>query len=1662
MKISKLSSHQKLLIKSSSTVLFCLLTIQAVWSQCTTITQQGVFNPNDDVLISSYHQSIARTTTGYVTWGEDMAADGSNALVLTEITPANGYNYTGQPIHFTVSGNSNGQGFLATTDNLYAWGGVGEVVDGDFASAAAFGPMIGLPFNASDIINLHASSDVLFVLLNSGEIWVATTGVTAPNGNDSTNGDIWQQVQTSSGVPLTGAVQMTGNKAAGYALMGNGDIYAWGDNMELGDGAGVVDLDFATLMTATPVAVTYISAIFSDNDDPGVLALGADEKLYGVGYNTAGEIITSGTGVIDTWTAIQDGSGSDLTGVLYMATSHTSEEWSGAAIITSGATATDPNIIYTWGSNNTSSIGQGVTDATIADPTIPPTFTVGTDDPTAVSVGGHATTFFNRANGGSICFVGHVTDGSTGGLTSGDGSSLECVIPTTVELCAVGATSIFANDDTGNTIIEGVGGTPVANVLVNDQLFGSTPTTTEVGITQISTSDPGVTLDIATGAVNVTNAVTPGTYTLEYQICEIANGTNCANAIVTVIVIGDPCDAITADGIQDTNTPSHQWKIELYQGYFGVQNAPVAPFNEPQDHVAGDNALGTPILAEEAYSDVAAGPFSYSDTNIPISDDPFDSGIFDSQADITPGGLDPALANGGWQMIFTRIATSNTTITIGTAGSYFDDHAELFVNGVLIDDIIGFTSSLNASDVITYTTSPGENIEIRLTNRGGLGGFDLSISSPSLDINNNTIPDACEQGDVDSDGILDIADLDDDNDGILDVDEHAGNNFEGDEDGDSIPNWLDTTDDGNGGDGSTTDYTDTNGDTIPDVYDTDLDGRANHIDLDADNDGIPDTIEAQPTDSYNAPGAIDPITGIPAIGADTDGIDTLENSDTDSTPDFLDLDSDNDGLRDILEAGYGSNDTDNDGRTNNPVGANGYDDTLNNGDDYSDPDGPVDDPTTDLPNNADNNTVEVDYREITQVLDSDGDSIPDHVDLDDDNDGIPDNIECASPNTVGNTDNSSGTLATQLAFIEWSDDFADGIDLNDQITQVLSDGTQITLTVIAANPDAKAFVPNAISTFPGALLQGAYDDADDNYALYVQDPDRGSELDVTFQVTGTTISGATFNPTIIFTDSESTDNGETNSALTNGSAWTLVEQVGYIGSGPTISGLGTNQVILEDTNLGVPLVQSNNVSQLTLRTTDVTNGPPSGLQAMIFGFLTQPDMDNDGIANCIDIDSDNDGITDATEAGGIDADGDGEIDGFTDANDDGLDDATAATPLALPNSDGNTNDGPDYLDIDADDDGLPDNIEAQPTVGYIAPTGTSAQNGLDTAYTTGFVPEDTDGDLIPDYLDSDSDNDGIDDLTEGGRGTFEGTDTDGDGLDDGFEGTDSNDSNDVNDEIDDPTALPDTQVPGGDVDYRQGLDSDGDGVLDDTEVADGTDPNDPCDYEIASITEPQGEPYLSADCDGDGVTNGQEITDGTNPEDPCDFDIANVTLDTSGDYLISDCDGDGVTNGTEITDGTDLTDPCDFLEPSVTLERSGDYLTADCDDDTITNGQEITDGTNPADPCSSIGGTPPAGVACDIIFESDLVQPGINDGVFRITNIESYPNNTVQIYNRWGVLVFETNAYDNTGNAFRGFSNGRATIQQNEALPVGVYFYILNYVNSGENKTKNGYLYVNR
>jgi gliding motility-associated-like protein len=85
---------------------------------------------------------------------------------------------------------------------------------------------------------------------------------------------------------------------------------------------------------------------------------------------------------------------------------------------------------------------------------------------------------------------------------------------------------------------------------------------------------------------------------------------------------------------------------------------------------------------------------------------------------------------------------------------------------------------------------------------------------------------------------------------------------------------------------------------------------------------------------------------------------------------------------------------------------------------------------------------------------------------------------------------------------------------------------------------------------------------------------------------------------------------------------------------------------------------------------------------------------------------------------------------------------------------------------------------------------------------------------------------------------------------------------------------------------------------------------------------------------------------------------------------------------------------------------------------------------------------------------------GDND-IFRIRNIDFYPENTLSIFNRWGIEVYRVNSYGQNDNFFKGFSDGRSTVSRDVELPEGAYFYTLTYKNTkGIERNLSGYLYI--
>ncbi len=83
-----------------------------------------------------------------------------------------------------------------------------------------------------------------------------------------------------------------------------------------------------------------------------------------------------------------------------------------------------------------------------------------------------------------------------------------------------------------------------------------------------------------------------------------------------------------------------------------------------------------------------------------------------------------------------------------------------------------------------------------------------------------------------------------------------------------------------------------------------------------------------------------------------------------------------------------------------------------------------------------------------------------------------------------------------------------------------------------------------------------------------------------------------------------------------------------------------------------------------------------------------------------------------------------------------------------------------------------------------------------------------------------------------------------------------------------------------------------------------------------------------------------------------------------------------------------------------------------------------------------------------------------NDGdndLFRIDCIENYSNNTLTVYNRYGVEVYRKRAYQND---WDGTANVNSPINQDNKLPTGTYYYTLDLGDGS--KAKTGWIYIIR
>ncbi|RYF22471.1 MAG: DUF11 domain-containing protein, partial [Flavobacteriales bacterium] len=378
---------------------------------------------------------------------------------------------------------------------------------------------------------------------------------------------------------------------------------------------------------------------------------------------------------------------------------------------------------------------------------------------------------------------------------------------------------------------------------------------------------------------------------------------------------------------------------------------------------------------------------------------------------------------------------------------------------------------------------------------------------------------------------------------------------------------------------------------------------------------------------------------------------TLTDTDGDGIPNYLDLDSDNDGCTDAREGDenvlasqlvtasgtltVGTGSTASNQNLGITVDANGVPTLVNSGG------------AADIGADQGQGIGVSQDSAKSDCLDSDGDGVPDWSDLDDDNDGILDTEElrCDYNPSVYNFVSGSGAIRNQLLIFDWTG--ASLTNVNDTFTTsktvngITYTAKATVVELVGGYYSGQSPIPSILNTFPGGGNQMFWRYA--NYGTTATDDLRGAivfqlarvannKLSIKFDITATK-GGLPQQFDAIAFDAESTTTAEKGLYTTNAADWTLIDNLGGVPTATEASIVG-KQLRYDDTQTAqlslFAYTRGVNVSILGEYSNETNL---ARAQAMGVGVYLYCDADNDGTFNYLDLDSDNDGCLDALEGG---------------------------------------------------------------------------------------------------------------------------------------------------------------------------------------------------------------------------------------------------------------------------------------------------------------------------------------------------------------------------------------------------------------------------------------------
>jgi uncharacterized repeat protein (TIGR01451 family) len=505
------------------------------------VTIVGSAGPGQPLVVPGQGTWSVDTTTGEITF-----------------TPEPGFLGTPTPISYTVDDNTGRTSNEATVSLL-----VGTTLAPELDVTKSFGTAVAGPGGT-------VSVPVTITATNTGDSDLDDLQITDNLADPANFGTAFQSISGPVGISVTdnAGVSLLGNDTAAVAPSAGTPAF---------DGAANPDVLAGTdgLLGINDVLTITFTAVLDPNAAGAPATL--DNLATGSGTDEAGTPTTDDSG----GAAGGPGSPTPLTlaGDIGLIKSSVFNDESGDGFAQIGETISYTYTLTNLGFTPVSGITVTETGFTGAGPTPVPVLTAGDDgdsilqvtetwtyevdytlveaDITAGGVDNQATASGSAPDGTPLSDVSDSSNPADGDGTGtpGDGPDDGDVTST-----SFAAAPIEARDDTRAAPVESTTGeTGILNVFASngsgaDTLAGSPATAATTTVTPNAANPPpaGVTLN-ADGSVDVGPGLAPGPYSFDYDLCEIANPTNCSTATVSFTVGAGGIGVTKASVFNDQN-----------------------------------------------------------------------------------------------------------------------------------------------------------------------------------------------------------------------------------------------------------------------------------------------------------------------------------------------------------------------------------------------------------------------------------------------------------------------------------------------------------------------------------------------------------------------------------------------------------------------------------------------------------------------------------------------------------------------------------------------------------------------------------------------------------------------------------------------------------------------------------------------------------------------------------------------------------------------------------------------------------------------------------------------------------------------------------------------------------------------------------------------------